>query len=198
MIERIVSGGQTGADRGGLEAALALGIAHGGWCPKGRRAEDGSVPERYQLRETSSAAYSERTRRNVADADGTVLFTRGTPTAGSKLTLDTARQLRRPVLHVDVRDITGDSRAAQRLLRDWLEENRIRVLNVAGSRESGCPGIEAAVAAFLVEALRAERAPQPYRADDHRPLSGEETALAAESGGGADAPVAQRKDSEPN
>jgi len=148
-IARIVSGGQTGADRGALDAAIALGIDHGGWCPAGRRAEDGVVPARYQLKETESRDYAERTRRNVRDSDGTIVFTRGAPTGGSALTLEHTRALGKPVLHVD---LTSVESAATRI-RAWCETEKIAVLNIAGSRESQSPGIAAAVRAVLELAL---------------------------------------------
>ncbi len=86
MVSKIVSGGQTGVDRAALDAAIKLGIAHGGWVPKGRLAEDGPLPETYRMRETASAAYSERTERNVIDSDGTLIISRGELTGGSEAT----------------------------------------------------------------------------------------------------------------
>jgi len=151
-VTRIVSGGQTGADRGGLDAAIALGLDHGGWCPRGRRAEDGAIPDRYRLTETPSADYAARTERNVIDSDGTALFTRGAPTGGSALTRELAERHGRPVLHLDL-DAAGDDDAA-RALRAWLAEHRIATLNVAGSRESGCPGLRADVERVLLLTLR--------------------------------------------
>ncbi len=153
-VRRIISGGQTGADRAGLDAAPALHIAHGGWCPKGRRAEDGVIPGRYDLQETTSANSAVRTRRNVRDADGTVLFTLGAPTGGSQLTAKVARELCKPFLYLDVAFILDHSAAARRKLNDWIEEYDIRTLNVAGSRESECPGIHAAVFDFLTRAFK--------------------------------------------
>jgi hypothetical protein len=147
----IISGGQTGADRGGLDAAIDLGIAHGGACPRGRRAEDGSIPLRYALLQTDSARYEPRTRRNVMDSDGTALFTRGPPTGGSALTEAVARRAHKPLLHLDL-DQTDEQGAAQQL-RDWLANQKIQVLNVAGSRESGCPGLAAAVRRILISAV---------------------------------------------
>jgi len=89
MLEKIVSGGQTGADIAALDVALKHGFPHGGWCPKGRRSEDGSIPARYNLFETPSASYLERTERNVRDTDGTVVFTLAAKvTGGSKSSLD--------------------------------------------------------------------------------------------------------------
>lgn len=150
-INRIVSGGQTGADRGGLDAAIELGIEHGGWCPRGRRAEDGPIPERYRLRETESEEYGARTERNVVDSDGTVLLTRGAPTGGSKLTADLAARRGKPLLHLDL-DALDDEAAATRL-RAWLAREGITTLNVAGTRESGCPSLAADAKRVLCEAL---------------------------------------------
>jgi hypothetical protein len=75
MPPKIVSGGQTGADRAALDWAIFHDLPHGGWCPKGRKAEDGVIPDQYQLTETSSASYPQRTQWNVRDSDGTVIFT---------------------------------------------------------------------------------------------------------------------------
>ena len=158
-VVRIVSGGQTGADRGGLDAALALGIEHGGWCPAGRVAEDGRVPLVYTLRETTSTGYAERTRANVRHSDATVVFTRGAATGGSALTLAAARKIRKPVLHVDLAKL-GVEAAADRVRR-WCVERSIAVLNVAGSRESKAPGISDEVRQVLVRALGTLRQGSP-------------------------------------
>src|SRR5262249_39434003 len=133
IVKRIVSGGQTGADRGGLDAAIALGLEHGGWCPAERGAEDGAVPSKYQLRETRSRDYAVRTQLNVRDSDGTVVFTRGAPTGGSALTVAHAHELGRPVLHVDLAGVSA--REAAERVRAWCVVETIGVLNVAGSRE---------------------------------------------------------------
>src|SRR5512147_444660 len=159
-LERIISGGQTGADRGGLDAAIAFGIPHGGWCPKGRRAEDGTVRQMYALRPTASEAYEVRTRRNVLAADGTVLFTRGAPTGGSRLTAAFAHEHGKPLLHFDLREVETQPVEARHRFRSWLAAQRIRTLNVAGSRESLAPGIHAAVARFLIRALSADAFPE--------------------------------------
>lgn len=152
-LTRIVSGGQTGADRGGLDAAIALGVAHGGWSPKGRRAEDGAIPPQYLLREAPDRGYRDRTRRNVVDSDATIVLTKGRLTPGSRQTMEMAREAGRPALHVDVSRWPGARGDDIARFREWLEENRIGVLNVAGSRESKAPGLQAKVKAFLVEAL---------------------------------------------
>jgi len=138
MVERIVSGGQTGADRGALDAAIALGIPHGGWCPNGRRAEDGRIDDAYQLREHDSPKYKARTRQNVLDSDATLIVCRGPLAGGTHLTHRTAERFDRPSLVVDPDD---DSAISQ--IRAWLAEHHVNVLNVAGPRESQSPGIQA-------------------------------------------------------
>ena len=153
-VKRIISGGQTGADRGGLDAAIDLGIPHGGWCPKGRRAEDGAIPRKYELQETESAEYPPRTEQNVVASHGTVVFTLGTPTAGSALTIEYAVRHRRPVLHLDLRKLSPEE-AAKRL-RAWIDEHGISILNVAGSRESLAAGLEKLVHRIVASAFGAE------------------------------------------
>lgn len=146
----IVSGGQSGADRGGLDAAIALGIPHGGYCPKGRRAEDGKIPSCYQLVETSSRGYPERTLKNVVQSDATVIF-QIMPSAGCNLTRRYCEQTNRAFLVLDHRD---QEAAAARLL-SWLDERPVRTLNVAGHRESSVPGIQSGVKDTLVRAFGA-------------------------------------------
>jgi hypothetical protein len=148
MIGKIVSGGQTGVDRAGLDAAMALGIDSGGWCPKGRRAEDGVIPARYVLRETPTADYRQRTEWNVRDSGATLILTRGEPTGGTALTQRLADAYGKPCLVVDLQT-DPDAHA----VRSWIAASRIGVLNVAGPRESGCPGIGAQATTFLVGCL---------------------------------------------
>lgn len=137
MIERIVSGGQTGADRAGLDAAIACGIPHGGWCPKGRKAEDGPIPDEYQLTETASGNYLDRTERNVKESDGTVILTMGPLSGGSSRTAEFAREHDKPWLHVKL-DAMSIGKVAG-TLRRFAKEHGLRVLNVAGSRGSKEP-----------------------------------------------------------
>lgn len=158
-LERIISGGQTGVDRAGLDAAMALGIPHGGWCPRGRRAEDGIIPSRYVLAEHSSADYAPRTVQNVLDADGTMVLCVGTPTGGTLLTCQVARQHRRPLLVVDL-----DQLPPPEAVRSWLEEHKIRVLNVAGPRESQSPGIGQRARAYLMQVLTQQAGARAARA----------------------------------
>jgi len=143
-LERIVSGGQTGVDRAALDVAMELDLFVGGWCPKGRRAEDGTVPARYPLRETDSPDYRSRTKRNVRDSGATLVVTRGAPEGGTAHTIECAEKLGRPCLVVDLAN-EADAEA----VRKWLAETGARTLNVAGPRESGAPGIGAEAATFL-------------------------------------------------
>jgi predicted Rossmann-fold nucleotide-binding protein len=136
IIEKIISGGQTGVDRAALDVALELGLPCGGWCPKGRRAEDGPIPERYPLQENESTSYPERTAMNVRDADGTLIITRGQPDRGTGLTLTLAKRYKKPHVVIDL-----DKAPKTAEVRKWLRVHRIKILNVAGPRESSAKGI---------------------------------------------------------
>jgi hypothetical protein len=145
-VRQIVSGGQTGVDRAALDVALELGLPCGGWCPKGRLAEDGPIPERYPLRETRSARYARRTLWNVRDSDATLILAREPLGGGTAYTERCAQELERPCLVVppDARDDAAVGR-----VRAWLDANDVEILNVAGPRESGAPGIRDLAVAFL-------------------------------------------------
>ena len=145
-VKRIVSGGQTGVDRAALDVAIELGIEHGGWCPRGRLAEDGAIPARYRLTETVSAEYGERTEKNALDSDGTLILYRGKLTGGTSLTRKLAQWYRKPCITFDLEKRVSLSRA-----RHWLDEKKIRVLNVAGPRESSAPGIYDEARGFLTK-----------------------------------------------
>ncbi len=144
MVVKVVSGGQTGVDRAALDAALSLGIFCGGWCPKGRRAEDGVIPQRYPLRETPKTEYLQRTEWNVRDADGTLILNRGPMEGGTAETAAIASRLRKPRLIIDLRN---DPKPAE--VREWLAKHRINTVNVAGPREGKRPGIYHEAKAFL-------------------------------------------------
>jgi hypothetical protein len=145
-VRQIVSGGQTGVDRAALDVALELGIPCGGWCPKGRLAEDGPLAERYPLRETRSTRYARRTLFNVRDSDATLILAREPLGGGTAYTERCAQQLERPLLVVA--PDAADAAALERVRR-WLVANEIEVLNVAGPRESGAPGTYERACAFL-------------------------------------------------
>ncbi len=160
--ERIVSGGQTGADRGGLDAAIELGLDHGGWCPAGRRAEDGYIPYCYSLRETKLADYKQRTRLNVLDGCATLIFSKGTKlSGGTALTRRICSELGKPYTVVNVEEAmlhgmpgnVGFARAVKHAQYWLFTARKPRVLNVAGSRESKVPGIQEIARRILVEVL---------------------------------------------
>jgi len=148
LIEKIVSGGQSGVDRAALDVALRLGITCGGWCPRGRLAEDGPIDSRYPLTETPTANYPQRTEWNVRDSDATLILIRGELGGGTRLTREIADRLDRPYLVVDLdRPPTHDE------VRGWFRIHRVQVLNVAGPRETGRPGIQAAASDYLHDLL---------------------------------------------
>ena len=152
MVRRIVSGGQTGADRAALDTAMDLGIETGGWVPRDRWAEDGRVPDRYpNMKETAAADPAMRTEYNVRDADGTVVFSQGEVFGGTKWTVEVGGKLRKPMLCLDLATQSLET-AAQRL-RAWTAAEGIEVLNVAGPRESEYDGIHSAVRTVLRRAL---------------------------------------------
>ncbi len=148
--KKIVSGGQTGVDRAALDAALRLDLPCGGWCPKGRRAEDGMLPERYPLVETPSPEYRQRTKWNVRDSDATLILKRGMLGGGTALTADLAARLRRPCRVVDLDESPDPADCIA-----WLGREKVTVLNVAGPRESHNPGIYDLARQYMEKLLKA-------------------------------------------
>jgi hypothetical protein len=149
-LRRIVSGGQTGVDRAALDAALAADFPCGGWCPRGRKAEDGPIPARYPLRETSSDVTIERTRRNAEESDATLILTLGRTDRGTRATARHLDVIGKPHLAID----PGREPDPARVMR-WLVEGGVGTLNLAGPRESRAPGIQAAARAYLDRLLAA-------------------------------------------
>lgn len=133
----IISGGQTGADRAALDAALAAGVPCGGWCPPGRKAEDGAIPQSYPLRCMGTGGYVERTRQNVVDSDGTLIVTFGKPQGGTATTVTMCRQARTPMLIIDGTTLTAAAAASK--AATFVRTHGIRCLNVAGPRASREP-----------------------------------------------------------
>jgi hypothetical protein len=131
---KIITGGQTGVDRGALDTALAAGVECGGWCPGGRLAEDGRIPNRYPLIELPGAGYPERTARNVAESDGTLIITFGDLQGGTRTTLECCIQQRKPHLVIDAAICSAPD--AVRRAREFVQRFTIRTLNVAGPRAS--------------------------------------------------------------
>lgn len=134
MLEKIVSGGQTGVDRGALDAALAASFPCGGWCPHGRRAEDGVIPERYPLDEMTVPGYRPRTRQNVLDSDATLIVFFGAPSGGTLETLRIAEEAGKPFLTIDAAVKPVEIAAVEAAA--FIDEQSIATLNVAGPRES--------------------------------------------------------------
>ena len=147
MLEKIVSGGQTGADRAALDFAIKHGIPHGGWVPKGRLAEDGPLADRYELKEMPSDSYPARTEQNVIDSDGTLIISHGPLTGGSDYTRELAKKHKKPCLHIDLSRTKIHEAGATIVI--WLMGNAVSALNVAGPRASKDPYVYDQVVALL-------------------------------------------------
>lgn len=147
---RIVSGGQTGVDRAALDAAMLLDIEHGGWCPAGRLAEDGPIPNRYALQETRSHEYPVRTEQNIADSSATLILHEGTLKGGTLLTKRLCDKRKKPYFKVEIKDQMIDA------VQTWLVTQTPEVLNIAGPRESSAPGIHSRSKKFLLRTFSVE------------------------------------------
>jgi hypothetical protein len=150
-IKKIISGGQTGADQAALDAAIEMGVPHGGWVPLGRMTENGRLSPRYNMQEIDAINYDLRTEKNVTDSDGTLLFSSGTLKGGSLLTKKLARKYLKPCLHIDI-EKTGKTEAVE-IIKSWLDVRKIEVLNVAGPRASESPAIYDAVTGIMKSVL---------------------------------------------
>ena len=154
-ISVIISGGQTGADRGALDFAIKAGIKQGGWCPLGRKAEDKVIPECYNLKETTTTVYPARTRMNIRDSDATIIFSSDINSKGSQLTTKFCIELKKPyfvvILNKNHPNLIGDSllKLNCQILLQWLNKTKPQILNIAGTRESHCPGIQKKVKNIL-------------------------------------------------
>ena len=149
-LTQIISGGQTGVDRGALDAAIELGIDHGGVCPRGRLAEDGRIPNRYALTELPSRKYWVRTEQNVIDSDATLIMFNGELSGGTAFTHRMCLKNRKPFL---IFDLTKPLEIEEVI--DWLHENAISKLNCAGPRESSNPGIQSVTQGLCKELFAA-------------------------------------------
>lgn len=134
---KIVSGGQTGVDRAVLDAALECGIDARGWCPEGRKAEDGVIPDKYPLKELPNADYRQRTKKNVIDSDGTVIIYFGYPTGGTELTIAFCISENKPYVLIDAEEIVLDAAVVK--VDKFIKDKSITTLNVAGPRAGGEP-----------------------------------------------------------
>lgn len=175
IIKKIISGAQTGADRAALDFAINNDIPHGGWVPKGRRAEDGIIPDYYNVREAPSPDYSRRTELNVLDSDGTLILSHGELTGGSALTEKLARKHGKPFLHINL-SLKPEFQATVDITH-WLSANEVRILNVAGSRASNDERIYEATSSILeavlylsiIENNMPDVINRPYEIDDAAP-----------------------------
>lgn len=152
---KIISGGQTGVDRAALDAALFLGFPCGGVCPRGRLAEDGPIPLKYPLKESRSPFYAARTRINVENSDATLIISDREPSGGTALTAEFTGASGKPFLII--RLDKGNCKHVGKVI-DWLAENKVGILNVAGPRESGSPGIHEKCKVFMIELLECYKA----------------------------------------
>ena len=155
MLIKIVSGCQTGADIAGIDAAIVCNFPYDGSVPKGRRTEAGPLDEKYQVREMPTIGYPKRTQQNVVDSDGTVIFVHGKLSGGSALTKKFAEEQKKPYFHLDMSKISVDS-AAEKLLQ-WIEKNKIEVLNVAGRSASKDKDIYSVVFAVMQKVITAAK-----------------------------------------
>ncbi|MEE4258592.1 MAG: putative molybdenum carrier protein [Bacteroidales bacterium] len=144
----IISGGQSGVDRAALDFAQKNKVNSGGWCPKGRKAEDGTIDEKYPLDETTDSSYENRTKFNVRDSDGTLILFITPMDAGTRLTFKLAQEMNKPVLVID---LSENKDARHHKVHNWIHFNHLEILNIAGPRESNSPGIYAETMEFLEE-----------------------------------------------
>jgi hypothetical protein len=151
MIQKIISGGQTGADRAALDFAIKRNLPYGGWVPKGRKTEDGTLSEKYHLQEMPTGQYSKRTEKNVLDSDGTLILSHGLLTGGSALTTSFAEKHRKPWIHIDLKSTPYP--AAARMIQEWVGRNGVKIMNVAGARASKDPMIYQAVMDLLEKSV---------------------------------------------
>jgi len=164
MIKKIISGGQTGADRAALDFAIKFSIPHGGWIPKGRLTEDGPLSVKYKLQEMPTESYESRTKQNVINSDGTVIFSRGEPTGGTEYTRKMTKKHKNILRHIDLHIATSFDAAS--LILSWIQLRLIKILNVAGPRASEDPDIYEDVFRILEMAYRMKNVEQQRSPDE--------------------------------
>jgi len=172
MIKKIISGGQTGADRAALDFAINNDIPHGGWVPRGRKAEDGIIPDHYEVKEAPTSEYSRRTELNVIDSDGTLILSHGALSGGSALTEKLAQKHGKPCLHINLNLRTEFQATVD--ITHWITQSGIEILNIAGARASNDPKIygaalnilEAVLYLGIIEKNMPDVIHRPYGVDD--------------------------------
>jgi len=140
MLKKIISGSQTGVNRAALDVALDKSIPCGGWCPKGRLAEGGSLSKKYPIVESKSSDDRIATELNILEGDGTLILTWGRPTGGTAMAGIITKRRGKPFLIIDLKEMYDIEKTIKETL-NWIEEKRIEILNITGPRESRCPGI---------------------------------------------------------
>ncbi|MCP3873235.1 MAG: hypothetical protein GY699_08800 [Desulfobacteraceae bacterium] len=151
VIKKIISGGQTGADIAGIDAAISCNIPYGGWLPKGRKAENGIVPEKYtDFQVMTRGGYPKRTEQNIIDSDGTIIFTYGKLAGGSSLTKKFAVKNNRPWLHID---LDAEENPVTKI-KNWIVDWDIKIVNIAGKSASKAPTIYNQVKAIIEQVLK--------------------------------------------
>jgi hypothetical protein len=152
MIKKIISGGQTGADRAAFDVAIKLKIPHGGWIPKGRQTEDGTLPDKYNMKEIPTESYPARTEKNVIASDGTLIITRGKLTGESDYTRKMTLRHHKQLLGIDLNQTNHYDAAS--LIASWIRMQRVEILNVAGPRAGKDPKIYDDVFKILEQAIQ--------------------------------------------
>jgi hypothetical protein len=144
MLKKIISGGQTGADRAALDVAMALGLECGGWCPAGRAADDGPIDPKYPLTEASEMDHTVRTGFNVRESDASLLIYCGLLQGGTAYAVEMARHHQKPAKAID---LEGPPPPAE--ISDWIAEHGITTLHIGGQREASAPGMYARAYAYI-------------------------------------------------
>ena len=147
MIKKIISGGQTGADRAALDTAIKFNIEYGGWIPQGRNTEDGRLPDKYRMDEMPTDSYPKRTEQNIMDSHGTLIISRGCLAEGSLLTKKLASKLKKPCCHINLIDL--DEFSAAIVINSFISDYDIEIINIAGPRASKDPFIYSSVKIVL-------------------------------------------------
>ena len=139
MLKKIISGGQTGVERAALDAAIKLDIPHDGWTYKGRKTEEGVLPEQYNVKEIENPSYFERLENNIVDSDGTVILTFGQVPIVNRAITDLANKHKKPYLHIDLIECTRNHAIAS--VRKWMIGYEIETVYFTGSKPHAAPNV---------------------------------------------------------